>query len=386
MAVIWLWLATIGVDDWYAHFAQAFLMLVPLGIFAVDILTTSGAPALRRARLLAQRLANRKDWPADLSACRELPEVKALREAVHSDAAPALGLLEHGSLPVRVAALAALEFRKNWRAGQAEIVLDMAQKSAEPAIRAAAVCALANIDDRFLVETLANFLRDPSLKVRRAATEALLWDSEHRWSWIRHAVRQALADPAYQNDGPLQYKGERLPGDAVEDLNAWAAEKGVLAVRAAHTLFVHYTGVFNEHQDDALIHDLKCQLTDPHAPPALRLELARLLQNYKKWDDGLLEQLLDSANPSSLRLMAAEALLTERENPNAVAALYDIAQLPNREIALATARVVQRCLGVDLGLPLGQSLPDIHSRQAAEVTRRVMMWAAQREVAAPATS
>ena len=47
------------------------------------------------------------------------------------------------------------------------------------------------------------------------------------------------------------------------------------------------------------------------------------------------------------------------------------------EIALSTADVVQRRLGVDLGLALGQALPALHSRQAAEVTRRVMVWAAQ---------
>jgi hypothetical protein len=60
-----------------------------------------------------------------------------------------------------------------------------------------------------------------------------------------------------------------------------------------------------------------------------------------------------------------------------VAALRDLARLPNREIALATADVIQRRLGVDLGLGLGQPLPAVHSRPAAEVTRRVMRWAVQ---------
>jgi hypothetical protein len=59
-----------------------------------------------------------------------------------------------------------------------------------------------------------------------------------------------------------------------------------------------------------------------------------------------------------------------------VVALRDLARLPNREIALATADVVQRRLGVDLGLGLGQPLPPVHSRQAAEIVRRVMAWAA----------
>ena len=45
----------------------------------------------------------------------------------------------------------------------------------------------------------------------------------------------------------------------------------------------------------------------------------------------------------------------------------------------ASAAVVQRCLSVDLGLAIGQPLPAVNSRQAAEVTRRVMVWAAQVE-------
>ena len=64
-----------------------------------------------------------------------------------------------------------------------------------------------------------------------------------------------------------------------------------------------------------------------------------------------------------------------------MAALYDLARLPNREIALATAEVVQRRLGVDLGLPRGQPPPPIHSRMAAEVARRVLAWAATHEAA-----
>ena len=67
--------------------------------------------------------------------------------------------------------------------------------------------------------------------------------------------------------------------------------------------------------------------------------------------------------------------------PAAIAALRDVARLPNREIALATADIVQHRLGVDLGLAMGQSLPPVQSRQAADVTRRVMSWASQSEFA-----
>jgi hypothetical protein len=383
IALGWLWLGAEHLDDWYPHFAQSILLIVPLTVFAVQTLMNSGAPALRRAQTLAHRLANRKDWPNDFSACRNLPEVKAFREALHLDASPALALLQHPRVAVRVAALAALEFRPNWRPGQAALVLQVAEKAAEPPVRAAAISALANVDDRPLVETIAEFLRDPSWEVRRAATEALFWDSERRWSWIRHAVRQNLADPAFQDDGPLECDGQLLPADAIEDLNAWAAEKGVLALRAAQTLGVHYKQALSEQQSDALMHALREKLADPHAPSALRIEIARLLQRLNKWDGNLLEKMLDLANPAPLRLMAAEALLQGGDHPRALAALYDIARLPNREIALATAEVAQRLLGVDLGLPIGQPVPAIHSRQAAEVTRRVMLWAAQQDANVP---
>jgi len=78
-------------------------------------------------------------------------------------------------------------------------------------------------------------------------------------------------------------------------------------------------------------------------------------------------------------LIAAEALLAEGKHQPAIAALREVARLPNREIALATADIVQHRLGVDLGLAMGQSLPPVQSRQAADVTRRVMAWASQSE-------
>jgi HEAT repeat protein len=383
LALGWLWiLPPLSVEDWYPHFAQSVLLIVPLSVFAVQILTNSGAASLRAARVLAARLAARKDWPADLSACRDLPEVKAFREALHLDATPALNLLHHRRVPVRVAALAALEFRTHWRSGQAEVVLQMAQSSEEPAVRAAAINALANIDNRLLVEDLANFLRDPSWEVRRAAIEALLWNSERRWSWVRSAVRQSLANPAYLDDGPLRPAGQLLTREAVADLNAWASEKGVLAIRAAQSLGVHYLTALGEQTDGSLLQELQQKLANPHTPPVLRMELAGILKSVGTWDRALLEKLLDPSNPAPLRLLAAETLLNEGTTEQALATLHDIARLPNREIALATAEVVQRQLGVDLGLPLGQPLPPVHSRQAAEVTRRVMVWAAQQDSSA----
>jgi HEAT repeat protein len=338
--------------------------------------------------VLADRLAYRKEWPADLAACRTLPEVKALRAALGIDAAPALAQRAHPRTEVRVAALAALEFRKDWRAGQAELVLQAAQHAEQPLVRAAAVSALANVDDRNLIEMVAQFLHDPSVEVRRAAIESLLWDTERRWGWIRYVVRRVLADPLFANDGALCHDGELLTHEAVKDLTAWCAEKGVLATRSALTLAVHYNHALAEYPDEGLVSALRQQLADPHTPAVLRIELGRVLKYNQELDLPLLEKLLDSANPAPLRLIAVETLLAEHVggalHAAAVATLRDLARLPNREIALATADVIQRRLGVDLGLGIGQPLPPIHTRQAAEVTRRVMAWSMQGETPEPA--
>ena len=112
-------------------------------------------------RVLADRLAARKDLPIDPVACRTLPEVKAFREALHIDASPALALLNHPRLAVRIAALTGLEFRQQWRPGQAELVLQFARRAPEPEACAAAVAALGNLDEQVLIEGLGEFMRDP---------------------------------------------------------------------------------------------------------------------------------------------------------------------------------------------------------------------------------
>ncbi len=379
IALGWMLMASVGQDDWFLHTCEAILLVTPLIFFAGQCLRESGAPTLRRARALASQLARRAEWPAGLDACRLLPEVKALREALHVDAGPALELLTHGRPQVRVAALAALEFRQNWRTGQAELVLNAARRALEPEIRAAAVYALANRDDRDLVEGLAEFLYDPSHGVRQAATEALLWNTEHRWPWIRAAVRRTLSDPSCADDGALRHEGRQLTPEAVVDLTAWACEKGLLAMRAALTLGVHYGQALAAGRDPELVARLIKQLTDPHAPAVMRLELARLLQQHHELDADVMRRLLPTSAPAPVRLLAADALLAEGSAPEAVAALYELGRLPNREIALATADVVKRRLGVDFGLPRGAPPPPIHSRMAAEVARRVLAWAAKQD-------
>jgi len=374
LGLAWLWFSRALGDDWFSHLAQFLLLVVPLALFAVQTLTESGALASRHANLLAQRLANRKDWPADLGDIRSLPEVKAFREALSIEASPALALLKHPLVQVRMAALAALEFRIYWRRGQPDLVLRFGQKASEPQLRAAAVMALANIEDRVIVEQLAEFLRDPAREVRRAAVEALMWDADLRWSWIRLAVHTALAEPAQAGDGSIVTDGPLLGPDVVADLLAWAAEKGVIAVRAAQSLGAYYQRSLTTVDDPDLVTSLLQQVADPHAPPALRMELAQVLRHVHALDEPILNRLLASSNPTPLRLLACEELLKAGDNADAVLVLKDIARMPNREMALTTAEVVQRRLNVDLGLPFGQALPPVHSRLAADVMRRLMKW------------
>ena len=376
--LLWVWFCTTDYEDWFPHFAQAVLMVVPLVLFAVQVLTASGTSAARRARLLADRLAARADWPDNLADCRALPEVKALREALYAEAAPALVLLMHPKPQVRVAALAALEFRTSWRPGQAEVVLQAARYATEPAVRAAAVTALANADDPELIFGLTPFLRDPSPEVRRAAVEALLWDAPTRWGWVREPLHAALADPRAANDGPLPCSGMVLPPQAVHDLTGWAGESGPISLRAALTLSNHYRRALADNDSPQLVRSLIAHVTDRKAPAVLRIELAHLLRENEALLPQTLEMLIDNAQPSPLRLLAAEMLLLGgSEDPRLIDVLREVARNPNREIALATAVVIQKCLRVDLGLPIGEPPPPPQSRKAAEVTRRVMLWAAQ---------
>jgi hypothetical protein len=377
IGLLWLTLGTVDFSAWYPHLAQALLVLVPLLLFAAQMLSGSGLTAVRQARLLGQRLAERKEWPEDLAACRSLPEVKALREAVHPEAAPALALLHHPRPQVRLVALAALEFRKSWRPGQAELILQLAKQEPVPAVRAAAVSALANLDDRRLVEALVPFLYDSDAGVRRAAAEALLWDAESRWPWLRLSVHAALLDPRAGNDGPLPFPGADLPQQAVLDLTGWASEPGSLGLRAALTLVDHYSRTLIDGATEPFLDRLRAEVADPHVAAVLRLEVARLLLDHGELPAALREQLLDTAQPAPLRLLAAETLLKAGPHPGAVQALREVARQPNREIALASAALVQRLLGVDMGLALNHPLPALQSRLAADVTRRVMLWATQ---------
>jgi HEAT repeat protein len=375
IAVISMWLARPDPRAATPHLALATLLLTAVVPFAVLAVRNTGAVTLRRARKLAQRLAARRDWPAALSACRTLPAVRPLRDALTAEAGPVMPLLSDPRPQVRVAALGALEFRRNWRAGQPDVVLTLAQTADQPEVRTAALLALAGVQQRLLIEAMGESLRDPDPGVRRAAAEALLWDCDRRWLWIRNAVREALADPRLLRDGPLTVPKGTLSQQAVSDLSAWAMESGTLGTRATQSLSLYYTQKLAESTDPQLIAHLCDLVSHPRASTVLRVELAQLLKQHGHLPDDLMLRLVEPTTPSPLRLMAVEAMLERFPNERAVEVLREVARQPNRELALAAAVVVQKFLHLDMGLALGVPPPPLHSREAAEVTRRVIEWA-----------
>lgn len=377
VALAWLALGQ-GVAQqtgWYPRFAQGMLFLIGMLFFARLVIIESGLRARYEAGMLALRLADRTDWPANLEECKALPELREFREALGPDPTPAFSLLANPRPQARLAGLVALEGKRDWMPGQAEMVVEVVRRAAEPPVRGTALRVLAGVPDRRNVEAAAEYLRDPAPEVRRAALEIFRWHAAERWPWIRDAVREALSQAQLQGDGPLLPEGVSLPPEAVKDLKAWIAERGVLAVRSTLTLVAHYDRLLVEQRDEKLIHDLKKELLDSHTPAILRIELAQLLEDRQVLDRPTHEKLLDPINSAPLRVLAADALLRDGSHAGALTALRDVARMPNRDIALATADVVQRRLGVDLGLIAGQPLPSVTSRQAADITRKVMAWA-----------
>jgi hypothetical protein len=374
-----LWLRVLGAPggDCYVSLASGLLLAALLVVYSDLWLDWCGAPALRRARRCVDKLLRRSAWPSDLSLCQTLPEVTGLREAVVDEVTPALALLTHERTEVRAAALAALAYRRAWRTGEAERVQAAARRAPEPAVRAAAIRALANTKDPFIVETIATALRDAAPEVRRAAAEVLLWDGERRWGWVRFSVHAALADPELRKDGPLPLGGVTLPPQAVRDLHDWAGEGGRLGIRAAQTLVGYYAQILNSRPDAAaLVEELRKKVLDPQAATPLRVELAQMLAEQRQLDPTTRDGLLSADNPIPVRMVGAESALATGPDARAEKALREIARRPNREIALAVAQLVQRRLGVDLGIDLHR-LPPAQSRRGAEITRRVMEWAAE---------
>jgi hypothetical protein len=116
-------------------------------------------------------------------------------------------------------------------------------------------------------------------------------------------------------------------------------------------------------------------LLNPKCPAPLRVEVAHLLNSAEQLSLEVAAKLLGANQPTMLRLLSAGTLLAAKEDLRAIEVVREIGRQPNREIALAAGAIVQRYLGVDMGLPMGGQLPPLNSRLAAEVTRKVLEWA-----------
>jgi hypothetical protein len=375
IALVWAWLPLRNSHDWTVHLTQGVLLVAGVILLATHDLIRTGAEPLRRANWWMRRITSRKEWPIQLADCRTAIEAQGLRDAIREEAGPALSLLSDSRPEVQTAALGALEYRSNWRPGEAELVLKFGRENREPAVRVAAVYALACVDTPELVSGVAGFLRDPAAEVRSAAAEAVMWNADARWPFTRESVKEALAEPRLANEGPLFAGAGRLPAAAIADLITWSAEHPPLAQRAILTLIEHYHAELEASERPELGSELAEMMLSAETPPPLRVELAALLRDHHLLSPDLLDRLTNPDQPGPIRLFAAELMLRiNPHDPDGVDVLRGLARQPNRDMAVRVAAVLQNVLGLDLGLPAGK-LPAAHSKHAAEVTRRVVAWA-----------
>jgi hypothetical protein len=179
------------------------------------------------------------------------------------------------------------------------------------------------------------------------------------------------------NDGPLPCAGG-LPATAVADLTAWSSESGPSGLRSAKTLVVHFRREFNQNLSGELVAEVTARVRSTRTPANLRLELAQLLAGAECADDKLWRELLNASQPSALRLLAAGNLLRSGLDDAALEALREVARIPNREITLRVAVIIQKSLRIDMGLPLDGPMPHPQSKQAAEIAQRVLDWVSGR--------
>jgi HEAT repeat protein len=374
MALVWAWLPLRGSADWAPHLAQGVLLVVGVMLLAAHDLARTGAEPLRRANLWTHRIKTRRYWP-ELSECRVLPEAAGLRAAVREQAGPALALLADPRPEVQAVALGALEHRPYWREGEGQYVLRFGQKSEEPAVRAAAIHALAGTHIPDLIAGIAAFLRDPEPEVRQAATEALMWEADTRWPFAREGIREAMADNRFSNEGPMFSGIGRLPAAAIADMTTWSSEHAPLASRAIMTLIEHYHTELSAGQRPELGSELSTLMLNNETSPALRVELAALLREHHLLSADLLDRLTNLDQPGPMRLFAAELMLRiNPHDPDGIDVLRGLARQPNREMSIHVAAVLQNVLGIQLGLTEGE-LPLPNSKQAAEIARSVLSWA-----------
>jgi hypothetical protein len=372
LALAWLWFATPGSADWFVRFARGLVLAGAVGLLVVHDMIRTGLEPRRRARILTRRLLTRPRWPKAVDEYAYIADVAALHAAVRDDPTLAFDLLNDPRAEVQLAALTALQDRAYWRWEEAAVVLAVAKRSAHPDVRALAVRAVASADSIDVTLGLMFYLKDPAAEVRAAAGVALLAGGERRWATARTAIRGVLADPTYVTDGPLPGAAGRLSALAVCDLTAWTLEPPPLAERTVLTLLRHYETVLRAGTDPGLPAELGRLATDSGTPALLRVELAALLRNERLLTADLLDRLTDPDQPSPVRLIAVEVLLAaDPTDQSAVDVLRGLGRQPNRETALAIARILQRYCKLEFGLPESGLTP----RVAAEVGQRVYQWA-----------
>jgi hypothetical protein len=354
--------------------AKGLLLLIPaVLLFWREGLATGGK--VRRAKFLIGQLLSRTSWPERHDDIRNLPEVRSLREVLVDNPGPILPLLAHPQANMQIAALMAMDFQPIWRKGQAEVVILRANSVEEPAVRACAMLALAKVKKTRHLACMLPFLSDNSSDVRRATAIAVLWDAKNRWPEIRSAIRHSLANARAARDGALPCSSE-LPQVAIDDLMMWSGESGSVGVRSTQTLIRHCKKAIKEDGSPEAIARVCQMIQNPKISPGIRVELAHRLKAANEFSLSLAQKVIDSAHPTMLRVLAAGAILAEGEDAKAIEVLRLAARQSNREIGLVAASIIQKYLGVDLGLPVGGDLPAANSRQAAEVARHLLKWAA----------
>jgi len=377
MALGWLWLATGGATDNGLRLLRGGMILLAIGLFAIQDVTKTGVEPRRRARSLTQKLLVRLRWPNNVSEYESIPEVGRLHSAVRVDPSLAFVLVEDRRPDVQLAGLMALQGRHYWRWDEASVVLKAARLSSSPAVRALALNALHKAAGAEFLRGVTPFLKDSSPDVRQAAVETLLSEGEQRWSFIRGAIRDALSDAALVSDGALPGAAGRLPAVAVCDFTGWAVEPAPLAERAVRTLLAHYDAALQDPDQPTLPAELCRQITEEATPAVLRVELAHLLRKRRKIPAEQLDRMTDADQPGPIRLLGAEILLAnDPADQSGLDVLRGLGRQSNRDTALAIARILQACIGMQFGLPpIGITATP---KQAADITQQVLRWATGR--------
>ncbi len=379
IALGFCWSQTRDLQEPPAAFGRGMLLLVPVILLFSHELLRTGAEQRRLSRTLTKRLRKRKDWPIDPAQIPRLPEVKALRNSLIHDASPVFGLFNDPDANVRMAAFAALEGRKVWRAAEIAVVLHKLHQMSEPAVRAMAITSLEQANEPSNILELAKYLRDPEPSVRLAALRAVLSNPGNRWGIVRESVRLYLSDPRFSNDGGLACSNHRLPAVAVCDLTAWAMEPEPLASRSIRSLIEYYAQHLQGEIDYDLVSDLSQQVIDIKTPAGLRVEIAHLLRSFRLLTPDLLDRMTNSDQPGPIRLLAAEAMLAMNPtDPDALDVLRGLGRQPNRELAIGVAKVLQKQLGFDMGIPADRFA--LQSKTAGEIVKKVYQWATARSM------